>query len=49
MLGCKKRNPTYAAVDWQYSSIHRYIHQGILTADGVAYCAINIPDATGYE
>jgi len=36
-------------VDWQYSSIHRYIQQGILTADWGADCANNIPDTTGYE
>ena len=36
-------------VDWQYSSIHRYIQQGILTSDWGADCVINIPDATGYE
>ena len=36
-------------VDWQYSSIHRYIRQGILTADWGADCAINIPDTTGNE
>ena len=36
-------------VDWQYSSIHRYIQQGILTTDWGADCAINIPDTTEYE
>jgi putative transposase len=36
-------------VDWRYSSIHRYIQQGILTPDWGADCVINIPDATGYE
>jgi putative transposase len=36
-------------VNWQYSSIHRYIQQGILTPDWGADCVINIPDATGYE
>jgi len=36
-------------VDWQYSSIHRYIQQGILTPDWGVSCIVNIPDATGYE
>ena len=36
-------------VDWLYSSIHRYIRQGILTADWGASCDIEIPDGIGYE
>lgn len=36
-------------VDWQYSSIHRYIQQGILTPDWGAASVIAIPDTTGYE
>jgi hypothetical protein len=36
-------------VDWQYSSIHRYIQQGILTPDWGADCIVDIPDASGYK
>ena len=36
-------------VDWQYSGIHRYIQQGILTCDWGADCIVDFPDATGYE
>jgi hypothetical protein len=36
-------------VDWQYSSIHRYIQQGLLMPNWGADCVINIPNTTGYE
>jgi putative transposase len=36
-------------VDWQYSSIHRYIQKGILKPDWGANYVVNIPDNTGYE
>jgi putative transposase len=36
-------------VDWEYSSIHRYIRQGIVTPDWGAGYVVDISDTTGYE